>query len=383
MPGIPANITIEGRTPATIKGNLPPLINTASAARGGFRAGDDAGGGSDPVGVIFADNFDDQPDWIGQVEINGTYVQNPTLPTGWDAFRSVGARYAPSKGDMDKHETIEIVGGVGSGGGKCLVKWRDSSTEANAGVWKSDGILSKFLPDGLSEVYCKYGLELQPGWTADASTWAKAFRFSSLKAGFGEWNFGTGSDDGHGPMLFHDIIYSSTWGLSNDISMRGFPNTNNYRFETSGVPSGLPRTWNYAQLPCNFTDNVTDLNNDGTDTNPPYISKVTGLAMSGKAEVAAAYGFGEINTFEHYVKMNSAPGVADGIYKQWINGFLTFFNSSIAWVGPGVVGDMPTWNRVQLGGNDHFPVHDESLKHEEWSAYHFIEIRDSLPENRL
>jgi len=46
MPGIPANITIEGRTPATIKGNLPPLINTAEAARGGFRAGDDSGGGA-------------------------------------------------------------------------------------------------------------------------------------------------------------------------------------------------------------------------------------------------------------------------------------------------------------------------------------------------
>jgi len=45
MPGIPANITIAGRTPATIKGNLPPLINTAEAARGGFRAGDDTGGG--------------------------------------------------------------------------------------------------------------------------------------------------------------------------------------------------------------------------------------------------------------------------------------------------------------------------------------------------
>ena len=43
MPGIPANITIEGRTPATIKGRVAPLINTAEAARGGFRAGDDSG----------------------------------------------------------------------------------------------------------------------------------------------------------------------------------------------------------------------------------------------------------------------------------------------------------------------------------------------------
>ena len=43
MPGIPVDITIAGRTPATIKGNFPPLIDTAEAARGGFRAGDDSG----------------------------------------------------------------------------------------------------------------------------------------------------------------------------------------------------------------------------------------------------------------------------------------------------------------------------------------------------
>jgi len=381
MPGIPENITIAGRTPATIKGNLPPLIDTAPAARGGLRAGDDSGG-DNPVGVIFSDDFNSQPDWKGQVEINGTYVQNPTLPTGWDAFRSVGARYAPSKGDMDKHETIEIVSGVGSGDGKCLVKWRDSSTLAQPGVWKSDGILSKFIPGGLSEVYCKYGLELQPGWTSDATSNAKAFRFSSLKDGFDEWAFGTSAERGHGPMLFHDINYSSTWGLYNLAAMRGFPNNTNYYFGTSGVPSGLPRSMNQGSMPLNWVDNVTDLNNDGTDDNPPYISKVDGLPMSGKTEVAEAYGFGEINIFEHYVKMNSAPGVADGVYKQWINGFLTFSNSNIAWAGPdATVENMPKWNRVMLGGNDYFPVHDESLKHEEWSAYHFIEIRDSLPEN--
>jgi hypothetical protein len=46
MPGIPADITIAGRTPATIKGRVAPLINTASAARGGYRAGDDLDGGN-------------------------------------------------------------------------------------------------------------------------------------------------------------------------------------------------------------------------------------------------------------------------------------------------------------------------------------------------
>jgi len=78
MPGIPADITIAGRTPATIKGNLPPLINTAEAARGWFRAGDDA----NPTGVLFETNFANDADY--SITETGIWTET-NKPAGFDS----------------------------------------------------------------------------------------------------------------------------------------------------------------------------------------------------------------------------------------------------------------------------------------------------------
>jgi len=86
MPGIPANITIEGRTPATIKGNLPPLINTASAARGGFRAG----GIGDPLARPLAQSFAD----VG-FGFKG-HFNMPTLPENVAGTFTEGNRFSIS-----------------------------------------------------------------------------------------------------------------------------------------------------------------------------------------------------------------------------------------------------------------------------------------------
>ena len=105
MPGIPANITIEGRTPATIKGNLPPLINTLASARGGFRAGDDlggGGGGSDPVGegIDPTDGYPNawatgsEPDWDARLARVGNGTADPTFNVD-NAFTFLGAFRIP------------------------------------------------------------------------------------------------------------------------------------------------------------------------------------------------------------------------------------------------------------------------------------------------
>jgi len=132
MPGIPANITIEGRTPATIKGNLPPLINTTEAARGGFRAGDDSGGGGDPVGVIFSENFNSQPDYHNlmytavaeQIASAGT-----TLPVGFE-FLYQQDNWNPENGNSDKGHSLEILAAnsdkARGGSGKSIVFNRES-----------------------------------------------------------------------------------------------------------------------------------------------------------------------------------------------------------------------------------------------------------------
>ena len=112
MPGIPENITIAGRTPATIKGNLPPLIDTAEAARGGFRAGDDTGGddtggddtggGSDPVGegIDPIDGYPNawvtgsEPNWETRLARVGNGTADPTFNVD-NAFTFLGAFKIP------------------------------------------------------------------------------------------------------------------------------------------------------------------------------------------------------------------------------------------------------------------------------------------------
>jgi len=136
MPGIPANITIAGRTPATIKGNLPPLINTLASARGGFRAGDDTGGGGgggDPAGVIFSENFDNQPDYtIEQAGSGGSLAAGGNIPDNWSGVYN-GTNWSPETGDADNHGSFEIMAADSAiargGSGKCCIHYRESSTQ--------------------------------------------------------------------------------------------------------------------------------------------------------------------------------------------------------------------------------------------------------------
>jgi len=122
MPGIPSNITIAGRTPATIKGNLPPLINTAEAARGGFRAGDDSGGGSDPVNPIEPSEWEAILERFGSgtadstfdPKVNITYQGAFRIPSFFNSVATSGTigamAYMPANGSNGPNGSVFLAG---------------------------------------------------------------------------------------------------------------------------------------------------------------------------------------------------------------------------------------------------------------------------------
>ena len=371
MPGIPENITIAGRTPATIKGNLPPLIDTAEAARGGYRAGDDSGD-SAPAGILLSESFDDLPDFTSDSDLPADFGP-------WDEKRQGSyENWSPGQGDADKNAAFQITGAdpekLRGGTGKSFVGWRESQSRSDGTAeWNSDGILSSATFEGSKTAYCRFYIKFQPEWTLSGQS--KLFRISAYDGG-GRFGFGTSADDSHGPILFWDYADGGIYGVRNFIALRGGPNTSNYFFGESGDPPNLPRSMNQGDLGLNWGVNVTSPG--GGHTNPPYISKVTGEAVEDVATHEEIYGT-DWNKIEFYLEMNSSPGVADGVLKQWVNDVQTFRNVTMPWVAESGSENM-LWNCVMVGGNDNFNAYPDSDKHEEWYAIDDVLVSTDLPE---
>ena len=365
MPGIPENITIAGRTPATIKGNLPPLIDTAPAARGGFRAGD-----STTATLLFSENFDSQPEHSSFNTLATSGVTN------WDYQRS-GANVFSA--NPPYRITGNIAAALKDGTGKSCVGYRESHAQYPVGAsnnFNSDGILVKILDVPQEKLFVRFWIKFQPGWSAGGQS--KLFRISSWR-GDGTpdsvFAFGTQASDTHGPLLFWDYGQGD-YGVRNFLALRADPNTSNY-FMGSPSPQNLPRSMVSGDLSCNFQSNVTDLNNDGTNSNPPYLSLVDGNPVPGIASHDQIYG-DQWNKVEFYVAMNSGAGVADGVMKQWLNDTLVFSNETMPWMGTDSDGGK-LWNWVSLGGNDKWEYYPNEDEIEEWYAIKDVDIYSDLP----
>lgn len=372
--------------------------------------------GSSTTGAesIFSDSFDSQPDWHSGLPENH-YGSNTTggasdsgwnvdigqfssivpgsagvhvIPQGWDLVRQTPA-YAPSRGDAGKHEVIEIsedsivenpnraLGGTG----KSAVFWRDSNTKN----FVSDGILGKYFPEGLDQVYVEFwfnwsnetiwsyhndplGLSSRLGqsklfriysWTGES----KPFDFYSDKNPHMIWGFegGPKSLGGYG---FRNKLSFLTRRTSN-----GTPSESRY-IDDNGNPSDDP--------PSSYHPSTTTLYGGGIITN-----QLTGQPMSSSSsdypDIDQIFGDETHWTkMGFFVKMNSAPGAFDGVFKQWLDDTLITDLDTVQWVS--ATRDMVKWNVVALGGNDHFFKYPNSEKHEEWYAIDEVKIANEIPD---
>ena len=487
MPGIPENITIAGRTPATIKGNLPPLINTAPAARGGFRAGDDTGG-DNPVGVIFSEDFDNQPDFhnlMHSTTSSRSAADGDILPEGFD-FLYQEDQWAPENGDLDSKHSLEILASnvdkTRNGTGKSVVFNRESygssipesgdvvqagswirifhtaadtnnttktstvtangqtytfsSTTAVTGDgvvrpvatpnstqfsdvtdaalgrslrsnplqitvtgpvtldygsfetspsgtgswsgwnnWASDAQFLKVLPQGYDELYVEFWVRFSPNWfqrNATASWTSKMFRIGSWSRQGIIYNGFGGGDPQVGPRFIWGYKRDS-YGVRNVLSFLEGPNgsqgavkdgskgSRNYK----GHTAGMAKDGGNPQIP-NLIDGGFIY-----DTNGP----ITHEQLYGTTETWTKLGF--------YVKLNSAPGVADGVLRQWINDEQFNNDQGISWIGANPEGEMSQWNYIGIGGNDWFKEFPNFDKFEDWWALDDLIIRDSIPQELI
>ena len=337
---------------------------------------------TDAGGVIFSDNFDAQPDWTSgmfstdRVQIADTH----TIPEGWFAVRQ-DPEWAPSVGNPGGHESIEILASntdkTRSGTGKSYVSWRDSTIGSEYYRWNSDSILAKHFSAGLNELYVEFWIKFSPDWTPDGLTGvSKIFRVSHWD-GTPSGIFGYGGNRFNGPVFFWDYKGDDS-NTRNAHAYRGYPIATNYLM-TNPAPINLPRTGNTSY---NFAENLRDFNNDGTNEHNPQgpIDFVTGEVVDGLVSHAGLWG--DWRKIGFYLKMNSAPGLYDGVLKQWIDDYLVFSNIEMPWAGDETA-TMPKWNVVALGGNDHFHIYPDEDKRQEWYAIDDVLIRDSLPENLL
>jgi len=122
-------------------------------------------------------------------------------------------------------------------------------------------------------------------------------------------------------------------------------------------------------------------------TNPQVPDLVNGgflVDFEGSTTHDQVYGPTEVWTkMAFYVKMNSAPGVSDGIFRQWINDQRIYNEEDIPWVKETVENNMVGWNYFCIGGNDHFQPFPNEDRFEDWWALDDLVVRDSIPEELL
>lgn len=323
--------------------------------------------------VLFSENFDSQPDWT-----SGMYTKNKTmilsnsdvLPNGWySAYQD--PVWSDSVGHQGGRENIEILAKnreqAKNGSGKSLVVWRDSTT-APYGNWNSDGQLTKYFPQGHSELFVRFSVKFSPDWTPVGKTGlTKLFRV-------GHWNgvqpiykfFNNGNS---GPIMIWDYEYNDV-GARLALTLRGYPIDKNYEMKAPPIIN-----WPRQQGTINFDNNIRDLNGDGIVDN--NIDKLLNL-KTGKPIGANVVEHDELwgtnwHTIETYVKMNSAPGKYDGVLQMWIDGQLVVKNITVPWAGIDAV-EMPLWNFITFGGNSHFHAYPDELKRQEWVAFDDITV---------
>jgi hypothetical protein len=338
--------------------------------------------------IIFSETFDNQLDYVSDHTEALTYeFDAESIPAGWYASRQ-SSEWDPSTGDINNHHSIEILSSnsdkARGNDGKSMVVHRES-IDKGKGAWVAEGLMLKYFPQGHDDLYVSFWLNFDDDWTKKSGWTSKLFRIYA-------WNPEDSpitkffSDGGSGPIALWDYQVSN-FGLRNRWSLRGGPYGEHYQM-VSDI-EGFPRSLNgNGDASLNFTHDTVGQGDLGVTPEIPDL--VNGGFISDDLDQTVShdqvYGSsGSWTKLSFYVKMNSAPGVTDGVLKQWVNDILILDNSNIPWVGSkpwseSTTGQaMPKWNVVGFGGNSYFNPFDQSDKHEEWYSIDDILIRDRLP----
>jgi hypothetical protein len=357
-----------------------------SKAGGGFRS---LGVSSDPVGLVFSENFNDLADW--DTSANGGAKEayrwaGGVLPVGWDASYNAHDVYVPNGNiQIASADAADAFGGSGKG----LKCFRINNTNPNfIGQWKSDGQLGRLLSDGLNDIYVEFKLRFQLGWTYEDGVRAisKMFRIFASPGEINSWfeAFGGGNQ---GP-LFIWGIENNQYGIRNSVSFRGGPYGENYSAGRYADPfmEGLGRGIDLAgTASMNWTSDLQGtLDGGGT---PAIPDKLNGGVLPASGSVSHPQVFGPAGTWTKMafrLKMNSAPNIPDGLYQEFIDDQLIVDAKNVRWVGP-TASPMVKWNAISFGGNDLWEggIYTNADERREWYMFDEIKVFSGLPEGLL
>ncbi len=348
--------------------------------------------------VLFEENFDNQPDWT----ITMYNADNPILrsrgdvvPDNWDGAYN-GSVWTTEEHAPQNHSSHEILASnadkARGGSGKSIVHYRHSWTlESGRVKWNSDSQLIKAPidpdnPEGTEELYVEFWIRFSENWFYRGTPsgeypggWmSKIFRAASWTPGEDK-NMVSGGARDLGPMFYWDYR-ADKFGVRNKTSFRGGPPANAAGTDNYKVPSvedAFGESGNF---------NALDIAGEGIDgTDPQLKNQVDGTLLADTEDlVSHEMLFGPPQHWTKvafYLKMNSAPGVPDGVFSQFINGHRIKHIDNIPWVETNEQNMMVKWNHFSIGGNDYFAPKANDERFEDWYAIDDIVVMSHLPES--
>lgn len=283
--------------------------------------------------IIFEDNFDGHDDWVIEQPVAPTaanaYQGESSILPGYHSYYIAGSYYA-NKGMNSLILDNSNFRGLS---GKALTFWNESDLRGDG--WASDNQIGIYLPKGYDEMYISFYIKFQPGWkwaTTDADQ--KILRASHY----------------HGDSPFKYFA---------DGNQHPLANLNIVKFNSGIGDACLKAAYRYENV--YFPDSATPSHKRSEIFYPPYANYVgTGKDFTDDTGWQC---------WELRLKMNSAPGVADGIYQFWINDELMISVTDLAWSDSGSqVSPRLNWNYVILGGNSFNHFAPNTAEAEQWYA---------------
>ena len=338
--------------------------------------------------ILFEQDFDGLPDWHSGLEENATWRSPEGLPDRVQRFdiHNIPEGYfavyqdptwAPSVGHPDRHEVIEILTGneekARGRSGKSMVNWRDSY-DPGWNRFNSDSLMLIRIGEQ-EEVYVEFWItlseEMIESFYENMMGSSKVFRVYSFT---GDWDdpfdyFGGVSH----PNLIWSITGGTNYGVRNFIHMYGLDSDGAPEMPRSAIGSG-----DYS---LSYLTNTEGMGFEGEDV---YLeNKLDGGLITpdqvGPAMIDQVFGPPEIWTkVAFYVRMNSAPGVNDGIIAQFIDNKRILFSDKVSWTRSDR--ERSLWNVVGIGGNDHFHDYPNEDRVENWYAIDDLVIRTDIPD---
>lgn len=336
--------------------------------------------------VLFYETFDEQPDWTSD-----DYQRDRSVPEGWFSVRAQEF-WSPYTGHLDREPAAQILAAnsdkAKGGKGKSYVMYRESGGVPKQ--WNSDSILAYYL--GPQAGTYQYGTQYDPQSGYDEIYFQFDITFSN---DFIQRYYDHGLGQGKGGRIYHfdgKELYSFFSGEQNPAFIWDFSGTTTYgmrNFLSFYPRQGPERSYTAVNNPpvqmhrgdmsASYLTTTKGMMPDGSDAKVYDLTKNDGSLLPGPV-AHADHVFGDEKqwiTMGFYVKMNSAPGVHDGIMMQWLNDQRIMFNDQIAWIDD--ERNMVKWNIVAIGGNDAYNTIDKELRDEHWFAIDNVLIANHLP----